>query len=221
MRNERLIDFRWRVVDFGVNLAYVVGFQRGRERKNQREGSWSCNNANGARGRGVCLLSSSRALRVDTRPTSFAPILPSLPLRTPATQAFILRAFNNCTVLPAFNYCSDVWHFCSKRSKDKLEQLNKQALTTALNSNLDCETLLRIIGSVNLQSPRVQNMLVTKYKTLHGIAPPYLRLLLDERKMAYNLRGTLKLNLPRVPTISYGLQSFRYAAPQERNTLRD
>ena len=22
----------------------------------------------------------------------------------------------------------DVWHFCSKRSKDKLEQLNKQAL---------------------------------------------------------------------------------------------
>ena len=25
-------------------------------------------------------------------------------------------------------YCSDVWHFWSKRSKDKLEQLNKQAL---------------------------------------------------------------------------------------------
>ena len=57
-----------------------------------------------------------------------------------------------------FNYCSDVWHFCSKRSKDKLEQLNKQALRTGLNSN--SETLLRIIGSVNLESSRVQNMLL-------------------------------------------------------------
>ena len=32
----------------------------------------------------------------------------------------------NAFILPAFNnYCSDVWHFCNKRSNDKLEQLNK------------------------------------------------------------------------------------------------
>ena len=36
----------------------------------------------------------------------------------------------NAFILPAFNYCSDVWHFCSKRSNNKLEQLNKQALRT-------------------------------------------------------------------------------------------
>ena len=36
----------------------------------------------------------------------------------------------NAFILPAFNYCSDVWHFCNKRSNDKLEQLNKQALRT-------------------------------------------------------------------------------------------
>ena len=41
---------------------------------------------------------------------------------------------------------------------------------TVLKSNLDYETLLKIIGSVNLESSRVQNMLVTKYKTLYGIA---------------------------------------------------
>ena len=118
--------------------------------------------------------------------------------------------------------CSDVWHFCSKRSKDKLEQLNKQALRTVLNSNSDYETLLlRIIGSVNLESSRVQNMLITTYKTLYGIAPPYLKLLLKERKVAYNLRGTLKLNLPRVTTTTYGLHSFRYAATQVWNMLPD
>ena len=90
---------------------------------------------------------------------------------------------------------------------------NKQALRTNLNTNLDYETLLKIIGSVNLESSRVQNMLVTTYKTLYGLAPPYLRSLLEERTTVYNL--------PRVNTTSYGLQSFRYAAPQVWNTLPD
>ena len=47
-----------------------------------------------------------------------------------------------------------------------LRRFNKQALRTVLKSNLDYET----IGSVNLESSRVQNMLVTTYKTLYGIA---------------------------------------------------
>ena len=51
-----------------------------------------------------------------------------------------------------------------------MKRFNKQALRTVLNSNLDYETLLKIIGSVNLESSRVQNMLVTTYKTLYGIA---------------------------------------------------
>ena len=133
----------------------------------------------------------------------------------------IKRRLYNAFILPVFNYCSDVWHFCGKRSKDKLEQLNKQALRTILNSNSDYETSLRIIGSVNLESSRVQNMLITTYKTLYGIAPPYLKLLLKERKVAYDLRGTLKLNLPRVTTTTYGLHSFRYAATQVWNMLPD
>ena len=90
-----------------------------------------------------------------------------------------------------------------------------------MNSNSDYETLLRIIGSVNLESSRVQNMLITTYKTLYDIAPPYFKLLLKERKVAYNLRGTLKLNLPRVTTTTYGLHSFRYAATQVWNMLPD
>ena len=131
------------------------------------------------------------------------------------------------TFCVSITFCGDYYilrrnrHFCSKRSKDKLEQLNKQALRTVLNSNSDYETLLRKIGSVNLESSPVQNMLITTYKTLYGIAPPYLKLLLKERKVAYNLRGTLKLNLPRVTTITYGLHSFRYAATQVWNMLPD
>ena len=60
------------------------------------------------------------------------------------------------------------------------------------------------------------------YKTLHDIAPPYLKLLLKERKVVYNLRGTLKLNLLRVTTTIYnGLHSFRYAVTKVWNMLPD
>ena len=45
-----------------------------------------------------------------------------------------------------------------------------------------------------------ENMPVTTCKTLYG----YLRSLLKERTTAYNLSGSLKLDLPRV-TISYNL----------------
>jgi len=49
----------------------------------------------------------------------------------------------NAFILPAFNYCSDVWHFCSKSSKDKLEQLNTHALRTVLNSTLTMKFCLK------------------------------------------------------------------------------
>jgi len=64
-------------------------------------------------------------------------------------------------------------------------------------------------------------MLITMYKTLHGVASPNLKSVLEEWKMAYNLRHSLKLNIPGLTTTSFGLQSFRYAAPQVWNMLPD
>ena len=50
----------------------------------------------------------------------------------------------------------------SVRSKDNSEQLNKQALLRMfLNSYIDNETLLKMVVSVNHESTRVQNILVT------------------------------------------------------------
>ena len=74
---------------------------------------------------------------------------------------------------------------------------------------------------MNLESSRVKNMLVTTNKNLYEIAPPYLRSLMEQQTTEYNLTGTLKSDLPRVTTTSYGLQSFRYAAPRVWNTLPD
>ena len=37
------------------------------------------------------------------------------------TRRDLYKAF----ILPHFNYCSETWHFCSKKSADKLEMVNK------------------------------------------------------------------------------------------------
>ena len=72
---------------------------------------------------------------------------------------------------------------------------------------------------VNLEQRRVQNMLITAFKCLHGAAPSYLRLHLKERTSAYSLRGHAILELPTVKTTGYGLHSFRYFGPHEWNRL--
>ena len=58
-------------------------------------------------------------------------------------------------------------------------------------------------------------MLVTRCKTLHGVTPSYLKSLLEEPKMVYNLRGTLKLaKLQNTRPLKYHSSNPAIAAPQ-------
>lgn len=42
----------------------------------------------------------------------------------------------NAFILPHFQFCSTVWHFCSARISDKLESLNKRALCIVFNDKV-------------------------------------------------------------------------------------
>ncbi len=42
----------------------------------------------------------------------------------------------NAFILPHFQFCSMVWHFCSARICDKLESLNKRALRIVFNDKV-------------------------------------------------------------------------------------
>ena len=121
----------------------------------------------------------------------------------------------NAFIQPVFQYCSDVWHHCSVRSKGKLEQLNKQALRVVLDDQSSThEELLCKLHMTTLEQRRVQNMLVTVYKCLHSAAPSNLRAYLQVREAGpYFLRGYAKLKPPTVRTTTFGLHSFHYLAP--------
>ena len=49
-----------------------------------------------------------------------------------ATKLKLYDAF----ILPHFQYCSMIWHFCSARNCEKLESLNKRALRIVFNRRI-------------------------------------------------------------------------------------
>ena len=61
-------------------------------------------------------------------------------------------------VLPHFQYCSAVWHFCSSKNSDKLESLNKCTLHIVFNDrdSTYCQLLERAT-TPTLYNLRVQN----------------------------------------------------------------
>ena len=126
----------------------------------------------------------------------------------------------NTFIQPVFQYCSDVWHHCGTHIKDKLEQLNKQALRVVLDDqSSNYEELLHKLHTVTLEQRRIQNMLVTVYKCLQGAALSYLQTYLQAHDPGfYDLRGYAKLKPPAVRT-RFGLHSFHHLAPNAWNKL--
>ena len=72
-----------------------------------------------------------------------------------STMLKLYKAF----VLPHFQYCSVVWHFCSSRNSEKLESLNKRALRVVFNDKESTYSqLLDRAAATSLYNLRVQNM---------------------------------------------------------------
>ena len=76
---------------------------------------------------------------------------------------------NKAFVLPHFQYCSVVWHFCSSwPNSEKLESLNKRAMRVVFNDRESTYSrLLDGAAATSLYSLRVQNMFITIYKCMH------------------------------------------------------
>ena len=96
-------------------------------------------------------------------------------------------------VLPHFQYCSVVWHFCSSRNSEKLESLNKRALRVVFNDRESTYShLLDRAAATSLYNLRVQNLLIKIYKCIHiNFYPAYLKDLLTLRSTVYSLRGLI------------------------------
>ena len=79
-----------------------------------------------------------------------------------STKARFYKAF----IMPHFQYCSTIWHFCGARNSDKLELLNKHVLWIILGDNVSTyEVLLEKLDLVGLSERRFLDMLILVYKS--------------------------------------------------------
>ena len=127
-------------------------------------------------------------------------------------------------IAPHFNYCSDVWHFCSKSSSDKLEKVNERALRFVFkDKNSSYKPLLNKLGTLSLNEQRLIKIASTVFKMLNyeDNILTTLNELIQRRTATYNLRGKDILTLPRINSTRQGLKSWRYLAPKIWNALPD
>ena len=101
-----------------------------------------------------------------------------------------IRDLYKAFILPYFNYCSETWHFCNKKSADKLEMVDKRALSFVFrDKSSPHEDLCKRIGLLSLREQRLTKILSIVFEILASDAgPASLRDLVTVRRSTYNLR---------------------------------
>ena len=132
------------------------------------------------------------------------------------TKILIYKSF----IKSNFNYCPLVWHFCSKRSSDKLEKLQFRALRLVFNDfSSSYETLLGKVNMPSLHESRIRLIAIETFKILHKLTPAYLHDLVTYKESHYSFRYDNLADLPRVRTTRHGKSTFRYEAAAVWNSL--
>jgi hypothetical protein len=123
-------------------------------------------------------------------------------------------------ILSNFNYCPVVWHFCGVVNSRKLEGIQKRALRFVYNDYLSSyEDLLQNANMNTLYLSRLKSIAIEAYKIIYMLGPSYLSDLLEEKSHDHNIRSERNASQPKVNTISYGINSFRYKGAKIWNSL--
>ena len=110
------------------------------------------------------------------------------------------RSFKKDEEVASFKAPGTSWHFCCKRSTEKLEKLNERALRFVYQDKTSTyETLVVKNGHSTLANQRLAKMLSRMFREIgNGNVPSSISELLTARNSNYNLRGDAILKLPKV-----------------------
>ena len=132
-----------------------------------------------------------------------------------------LRLIYQALIHPHFNYCNTVWGNCGITLRNKLQKLQNRAarVLTFSEYDEDADYLFEILGWKHLAHQHEIEKATMVYKSLHGLAPEYLRSKFETRETAYNLRDSEnKLCIP-LPRTNYYKNSFSYSGATLWNAL--
>ena len=126
----------------------------------------------------------------------------------------------NAFVVSNFHYCNIVWHFCGTGNTFKIEKINRRALRIIFNDHRSSYSeLLDKAAQPNLHTSRIHSIAVETFKSLKELNPPFLHNVFTYQEDNYELRNIAQLELPRVRSNKYGINSFRYQGAKIWNSL--
>lgn len=137
----------------------------------------------------------------------------------PQTQ---LKLVYNSIILPLFDYADIVYDSASKKHVDRLQKLQNRAGRIILSVNpydhISNNEIHGRLGWSLLQSRRKSHLLTMVYKSLHSLAPSYLKDRFNYNNYLYGLRSRGNLALPK-PKSESCRRMFLYRGSREFNRL--
>ena len=128
----------------------------------------------------------------------------------------------NSFILSFFHYCSVVWHFCNHQSAKCIEKLQERALRFVYNDFKSSYKKLReLSGKPLVYTQRLRSLLTEVQRSVNHEGPVYMTDMFKRKVLSYNIRNTNCLILPKVNSVKYGFNSFRYQGAKLWNSLDD
>ncbi len=110
-----------------------------------------------------------------------------------------------------FNYCPVLYHSCGKGNARKIEKLYERALKLVCNTQSSTyQELLEKTSKTSMYNYRVSCVMEQVFKIMHSLYPPIPRNPFNKKSVNYNLRNSNILVQPKVNTVKFGLNSFKY-----------
>ena len=115
----------------------------------------------------------------------------------------------NSFIRSQFNYCPLVWMFHDRATNSKLNRIQERALRMVCkDSESGLADLKKKYGTIHQHN--LQLLMIEIFKTKNNLNPTFMKKILTERDIQYNLRNENHLGLPKVNTTSYGIENIQY-----------
>ena len=122
-----------------------------------------------------------------------------------------LSLLRNSFINVQFSYCSLIWMFHDRSLNAQLNKIHERALRIAYkDTHADYEALLNLDNAVSLRQRNLQYSMIEMYKTKNSLNPSFMRELLKPRNLQYNLRSKNTLEIPKVWTTLYGIETVQF-----------
>ena len=124
----------------------------------------------------------------------------------------------NSFIYANYNYCPLVWHFCSKKSMNKIERIQYRALQFLHNDyDSDYNTLLKKSDKCSIEVRRLRTMALEVFKSLNDLNPSFMKTLFDKRNNTNRRKHDLIIHTRN--SVTFGSNSLRCLGPHIWNTL--